>query len=44
MEPVDVFGGIDGFKDALGVYVFREWELDEDAVDAIVAIKLVDKL
>jgi hypothetical protein len=44
METVDVFGGIDSFEDLLGVDLFGERELDEDAVDAIIAIEFVDEL
>src|ERR1700716_3660056 len=42
MKAVHVFCGIDGFKDALGVYLRRERKLDEDAVDIVVAIQVFD--
>ena len=44
VETVNVFGGVDGFEDALGVDLFGKRELDEDAVDAIVAIEFVDEV
>ncbi len=42
METVHVFGGIDGFQDALGVHLWREGKLDENAVDVVVAIEVFD--
>ena len=44
MKTVDVFGGIDGFENALGVHLFRKRELDENAVDAIVVVEVGDEL
>lgn len=43
METVNIFGGIDGFEYALGVDLFGKRELNEDAVDAVVAIEIVDE-
>ncbi len=42
METVNVLGGIDGFQDALGVHLWREGKLDENAVDVVVAIEVFD--
>jgi len=42
MEAVHVFGGIDGFEDALGVDLRGEGKLDENAVDVVVAIEVFD--
>ena len=42
VEAVDVFGGGDGFEEALGIDVFGERELDEDAVDLVAAVEGVD--
>ena len=42
MEAVHVFEGIDGFEDALGVHLRRKRELDEDAVDVVVAVQVFD--
>jgi hypothetical protein len=42
METVDVLGGVDGFKNAFGVDLLGKRELDEDAVDIVVAIEIFD--
>ena len=42
MKAVHVFGRIDGFKDALGVYLWRKRKLHEDAVHIVVAIQVFD--
>jgi hypothetical protein len=42
MEAVHIFGGIDGFEDALGVHLGRKRELDENAVDVVVTIQIFD--
>jgi len=38
MEAVHVFGGIDGFQDALGINLRGERELNQNAVNVVVAI------
>lgn len=43
METVDIFRGIDGFEDALGIHLRRERELDEDAVDVVAPIQFFDE-
>ncbi len=42
MEAVHVFGGINGFEDALGVHLRRKRKLNQDAVDIVVAIQIFD--
>jgi hypothetical protein len=42
MKAVNVFCGINSFEDALGVDLLRKGELDEYAVDIIVAVEVVD--
>jgi hypothetical protein len=42
MKAVDVLGRIDGFEDALGVHLWRKRELDEDAVNVIIAVEILD--
>ena len=42
MEAVDIFGGIDGFEDFLGVNLCGKRKLDEDAVDVVAAIEIFD--
>jgi len=42
MEAVHVFGGIDGFEDALSVDLRRKGELNENAVNVVVAIEVFD--
>src|SRR5260370_6269427 len=42
MEAVHVFGGINGFEDALGVHLRRKRKLNQDAVDVVVAIQIFD--
>src|SRR5260370_13994637 len=43
MEPVDIFCGINGLKDALGVNLRRQRKLDEDAVNLVIAIQVLDQ-
>jgi hypothetical protein len=43
MKAVDVFCRVDRFENSLCVDLFWERELDEDAVDIIVAIELVNE-
>jgi len=38
MEAVHVFGGIDGFQNALGFDLRRKRELNQNAVNVVVAI------
>ena len=42
MKSVDVLGRIDGFQDALGVDLWGKRELNEDAVNIIVAVQIID--
>jgi len=42
METVHVFGGIDGFQNALGIDLRRKRKLDENAVHVVVAIQVFD--
>src|SRR5712692_7096260 len=42
MEAVHVFGGIDGFENTLGINLRGKRELDENAVDVVVAIQVFD--
>ena len=42
MEAVHIFGGIDGFEDALGIHLRGKRELDQDTVDVVVAIQIFD--
>src|SRR6266851_5722224 len=42
METVHVFGGINGFQNALGIDLRGKRKLDEDAVDVVVAIQVFD--
>ena len=42
METVHVFGGIDGFEDALGIHLRGKRKLNQDAVHVVVAIQIVD--
>src|SRR6202030_4497816 len=42
MKTVHVFGGIDGFEDALGIHLRGKRKLDENAVDVVVAIQVFD--
>ena len=42
MEAVHVFGGIDGFEDALGVHLGRKGKLNQNAVDVVVTIQILD--
>ena len=44
METVDVFCGIDGFENALGIDLLGKRELDEDAVDVVVGVEITDEL
>src|SRR3981189_121716 len=40
MKTVHVFGGIDGFQNALGIDLRGKGKLDENAVDIVVAIQV----
>ena len=42
METIYVLGGIHGFEDALGVHLRGKGELDENAVNVVVAIQVFD--
>src|SRR6266567_3058766 len=42
MEAVHVFGGINGFQDALGIHLRRKRELDKNTVNIVVAIEVFD--
>jgi len=42
VKSVDVLGRIDGFEDALGVDLGGKRELNEDAINIIVAIQIID--
>jgi hypothetical protein len=42
MESIDIFRGIHGFQDFLGVNVRRQWKLNENAVHIISAIQVID--
>src|SRR5712692_377449 len=43
MKTVNVFCGIDGFENALGVDLGREGKLDENAVDGVVVVQVLDE-
>jgi hypothetical protein len=43
MEAISVFFGGDGVEQALGVNVFRQRKLDEDAVDVVAGVELGDE-
>ena len=42
MKTVHVFGGIDGFQNALGIDLRGERKLNKNAVDVVVAIEVFD--
>ena len=42
MEAIDVFRGINGFEDALGIDLRRQRKLNQDAVHVVVAIQVFD--
>ncbi len=42
MESIDIFRGVHGFQDFLGVHVRRQRKLNEDAVHVISAIQIID--
>ncbi len=42
VEAVHVFGGIDGFQDALGIDLRGKRELNQNTVDVVVAIQIFD--
>ena len=42
MKAVNIFCGIDGVENFLGVHLFGEWELDEDGVHFVAAIEIAD--
>ena len=43
VKAVHIFGGIDGFEDALGVDLRGQRKLNEDAVDGVVFVQAVDE-
>lgn len=43
VEAIDVFGRSDGFKNALGIDLRGQRELDQDAVDIIVVVQVGDE-
>src|SRR6202043_1493368 len=43
MKAVDVFCGIDGFENALGVDVGREGKLNENSVHGVVIVQIMDE-
>jgi hypothetical protein len=42
VESVNVFGWIHGLQDALGIYLGRKWELNQNAVNVVVAVQVFD--
>src|ERR1700719_661182 len=44
MKSVDIFSGIYGFEDEFGIDLWRQRELDEDAIDGRIAVQVVDEL
>ena len=43
-NPSTSLGGIDGFENEFGIDLRRQGQLDEDAVDGVVAVEVIDEL
>ena len=43
VQAVDILGGVDRIDDGLVVQMVRQGQLDEDAVDVVVAVELEDQ-
>ena len=42
VKSIDIFFGRDGEQDALLIHLFRQWKLDEDAIDIGAGVQLFD--